>query len=66
MSKKDKKQKLYVIKKYIMADNAFHALKQERKHAPDDCWVDDDWRKKQEHVVDYQSAIGFAHYPEIE
>ena len=56
------KQKLFVIKKYVLADNAFQALKKERKQAPDDCWVDDDWRKKQEDVKDLTSAIGFAHY----
>lgn len=63
---KKQNDKLFVIKKYVMAKNAFHALKKERKHAPDDCWVDEDWKRKQEDVVDYQSAIGFAHYPEIE
>jgi len=60
---KKAKQKLFVIKKYVLADNAFQALKKERKQAPDDCWVDEEWRKKQEDVNDLQSAIGFTHYP---
>ena len=66
MTKKKTKQKLFVIKKYIMADNAFQALKKEKKHAPDDCWVDEGWRSKQESINDLQSAIGFAHYHDYE
>lgn len=61
---KKQKQKLFVIKKYIMADNAYQALKKEKKHAPDDCWVDESWRNRQENINDLQSAIGFAHYPD--
>lgn len=63
MTKKVKKEKLFVIKKYVYAVNAFEALKKERKHAPDDCWIDEGWRQKQEDVKDYQSAIGFFNYP---
>lgn len=59
-------QKLFVIKKYIMADNAFQALKKEKKHAPDDCWVDEDWRKENRSPKQLESAIGFAHYPNYE
>lgn len=56
-------QKLFVIKKYVLAENAMEALKKEKKLAPDDCWVDEDWRRKQEDITNFQSAIGFAHYP---
>ena len=39
------KQKMFVIKKYIMATSAKEALKKELKIPADDCWVDEDWRK---------------------
>lgn len=65
MKKKARKiQKLFVIKKYVMAVNAMEALKKEKKHAPDDCWVDEDWRRRQESITNLESAIGFAHYPQ--
>lgn len=61
-----KKEKLFVIKKYIMATSASVALKKERRVRPDDCWVDEDWKKKQEDITQLSSAIGFAHYPDYE
>lgn len=58
--------KLFVIKKYIMATSAHDALKKERKVRPDDCWVDEDWKKSQSDPRQLESAIGFTHYPEYE
>lgn len=50
---------MFVIKKYIMATSAHDALKRERMFRPDDCWVDEDWKK--EHKNDnLQSCIGFT------
>lgn len=49
--------KRFVIKKYIMAKSAQHALKLERNTRPDDVWVDDDWKKENPNVL--QSAIGY-------
>lgn len=63
---KKKQNKLFIVKKYILATSAQEALKKERTIRPDDVWVDEDWRKKQENVKDLQSAIGFSHYPEYE
>lgn len=40
-----KKNKLYVIKKYIYAESAAKAIKAEKDLPVDDCWVDEDWRR---------------------
>lgn len=39
-------EKLYVIRKYVMAENAEQALKKEKKHPVHDVWLDDDWFKE--------------------
>lgn len=49
--------KRFVIKKYIMATSAIHALQKERKVRPDDCWVDEEWKKENPNQL--VSAIGF-------
>ncbi len=51
-------QKMFIVKKYIMASSAHEALKKERKVRPDDIWVDEDFRK--ENKYDLPSAIGFS------
>lgn len=55
---KNSKQKLFVVKKYIMANSAHDALRKERRHRPDDVWVDEDWKK--EHKEQLTSCIGFS------
>ena len=52
--------KLFVVKKYIMATSAHDALKRERRFRPDDCWVDEDWRKEHKEVRQLQSCMGFT------
>jgi len=51
-------QKLFIVKKYIMASSAHEALKKERRVRPDDVWVDDEWKKEKgnrlESVIGYQ------------
>jgi hypothetical protein len=60
--KKKPSLKRFVVKKYIMASSAHEALKRERRIRPDDCWVDEDWKK--ENPDQLQSAIGFSiEYP---
>lgn len=55
-----KKKKLFVIKKYVLANYAAQALKLEREIAPDDCWVDEDWRKQQNEAnLEGSHNIGF-------
>lgn len=52
------KDKRYIVRKYIMAKSASEALRKEKKVRPDDCWVDEDWKKdNQQQLV---SAIGFS------
>lgn len=41
----EKNKKLYVIKKYVYADDVMSALMHERDVPVDDIWVDDEWRK---------------------
>lgn len=53
------KQKLFVVKKYIMANSAQEALKKENKYRADDCWVDEDWRNKQKDFSEVESSMGF-------
>jgi hypothetical protein len=59
VKRKSKPQnKMFVIKKYVMAPNAREAIKRERKVEVDDLWVDEDWRKnKSDRLAD---AIGFT------
>lgn len=57
MKKKRTKEKMFVVKKYIMAKSAQEALRKEKKIPADDCWVDEDWRKGQANQL--ASAIGF-------
>lgn len=52
------KLKLFVLKKYIWATSAAHAIRKERHTVPDDVWVDEEWRKgNKDNLAD---AIGFA------
>jgi hypothetical protein len=39
-------EKLFVVKKYIMARSAKHAIKKDKTHPVDDVWVDEEWRSK--------------------
>lgn len=52
-----KGQKLFIVRKYIMASSAQDALRKEAKTKPDDVYVDSDWQKGQaDRLAD---AIGF-------
>ncbi len=52
------KDKLFVIKKYVMASSAQDALRKEKNIKPDDCWVDEDWRKNTKDKL--AEVIGFT------
>jgi len=52
------KYKLFIIKKYVRATSASHALRLEKKQKADGCWVDDDWRKNNTDKL--ADAIGFG------
>ncbi len=38
-------QKIFIVRKYVKARSAAEAIRKERNVAPDDCWIDDEWRK---------------------
>jgi hypothetical protein len=49
--------KRYIVRKYIMARSVVDALQFEVDRKPDDCWVDDEWKK--DNPTELVSAIGF-------
>lgn len=55
--KPSKGLKRFIVKKFIMATSAHQALKLERRHRPDEVFIDDDWRKENSTLM--VSAIGF-------
>lgn len=59
-----KEQKMYVIKKYIMASSASDALRKERHTPADDCWVDEKYRESGKDNL--TSAIGYSFQGEPE
>lgn len=48
----------YIVKKYIMARSAKHAIAIEKDIPVTDVWVDDDWRKMNDEIIK-KSKIGF-------
>lgn len=40
-----KKHRMYVVKKYIKALSAEDAIRQDRSHKVDDCYIDDNWKE---------------------
>ena len=54
---KPNKDKLFVVKKYIMAKNASEAIRKDKTTPVDDVWVDEDFKKKS--MENLASAIGF-------
>ena len=49
--------KLFIVRKYVRAKSAAEAIKIEKRKAPDDVWLDDDWKK--EAVAEQKSVKGF-------
>ncbi len=54
MKKVVEKEKLYVVKKYIRARSAQHAIALERAIPVHDVWVEEDWKKS-----GLADAVGF-------
>ena len=50
---KNKEYKLFVVRKYIMATSAKHAIELDKKTSVDDVWVDTDWQKE-------RTLVGFG------
>jgi|GEM_PF-3778189 len=40
-------QKLFIVRKYVLADNVAQACRLEKKQDADDVWLDDDGKKAQ-------------------
>lgn len=57
MSSKVNKNKLFIVKTYVMATSASEAIRKSRKLNPDEVWIDDEWKKGQANQL--ASAIGF-------
>ena len=57
-------KKMFIVRKYIMAENATQAIKLDKKTKVDDCFIDSDWKEGK--LRQLESAIGFAHYPQEE
>lgn len=54
---KNKNEKLFVVRTYVMAKNAYEALRKFKKQEPHECWVDDEWKKG--NCSKLESSIGF-------
>jgi hypothetical protein len=50
-------KKLFVVRKYIMAESASDAIRKESKQKVDDVWVDEEWKKV--HTEEDTKNIGF-------
>ena len=55
--------KLFVVRKYVWANNAQEAIKRERRTPVEDVWIDEDFKKNAQSPRD---AIGFNVSPDDE
>ncbi len=56
MKPAEKKEKRFIVRKYVMARSAQEALRKQHKYAPDEVFIDEEWAKGKE----FESAIGFS------
>lgn len=54
---KKSKDKLFVVRKYVWAQDAKGALRKEKNTPVDDVWIDEKW--KENSVLTQQNPIGF-------
>lgn len=55
-------QKLYIVRKYVMAGCVTDAIKNEKGTAVHDVWIDDDWAKAVKQKPDEGGVVqGFKH-----
>jgi len=52
-----REEKMYVVRKYVMAKTVQEAIKKERKTKIHEVFVDDEWRKSQKDNL--AAAIGY-------
>jgi hypothetical protein len=56
-----KKEKMYIIRKYVMAESVAQAIRREPKQPVHEVFVDDDWRKANtDRLAD---AVGYVQMP---
>lgn len=55
MDKLEEKEKRFIVRKYAMAKSAQEALQKESSLAPDEIFIDAEWKNDKE----FSSAIGF-------
>lgn len=53
-----KKEKRFIVRKYVMATNAATAIRKEKTIAVDDVFLDDDWNKA--HIEVGGARVGFT------
>ena len=53
----NRSNKLYIIRKYVFARSARHAIAQESKVPVDDCWLDEDYKRQS---LAANAEIGFT------
>lgn len=58
MAKNKPKDKLFVVRKFIMASCAKDALKKEKTRLPDDCYIHQQWETV--NLAELESVIGFS------
>jgi hypothetical protein len=51
-------QKMFIVRKYIMARSAAEAMRKDKKTLPDDVFIDTDWQKGNASTL--ASAMGFT------
>lgn len=51
-----KKEKRFIIRKYVMATSAQNAIKKDKITPVDDVWIDEKWKELNDNI---QQQIGF-------
>lgn len=51
--------KLYIIRKFIYARSIGDALRQEKKHKPDEIYLDDEWKRNNPKELEKKKVFGF-------
>lgn len=58
MKNKPRTDKMFIVRKYIVASSAAQAIRKDKTSPVDDVWVDEEWKKQ--HLADLPGLIGFS------
>ncbi len=58
MKKRPTQNKMFIVRKYVLAISASDAIKKEKQVPVHDVFIDDDWRKLNEDQL--SKSLGFA------